>query len=217
MFNYLAVLLCTWSEYSHIFSVAQYEYKSTMSHTLSDLCVSACWSCLTLPLSTRSSELARRIKHDTQPGPEHQAGQGRKRLTVSHQKIHHLAECNLRWGLNQLSQSQLASDVLAQHTGFKCCRLSMQHPSGVMVNAAHYWWVCACSCVTVVSPHPSSGTQKKRFDRKWARSDKCWWTKKESSLERAHTHNQCKLHSWFNARWGTQSNYMYLFRAYNNL
>lgn len=50
---------------------------------------------------------------------------------------------------------------------------------------------------------PSSGTQKKRFDRKWAPSDKCWWTKRESSPERAHTHNQCKLPSSVSYQWCT--------------
>lgn len=37
-----------------------------------------------------------------------------------------------------------------------------------------------------------SGTQRKRFGRKWARSDKCWWTKKALSPEKAPTHSPCK-------------------------
>lgn len=48
------------------------------------------------------------------------------------------------------------------------------------------YWLCLLS---------SSGTQKKRFDRKWAHSGKCWWTRRALSPERDHRLSQCKLPS----------------------
>ena len=63
-------------------------------------CLSARSKLLTPPHSySQLSDLqrsARRIKHDMQSGPEQGTRRGRERLTVSHQNIHHSAECRFR-------------------------------------------------------------------------------------------------------------------------
>lgn len=97
------------------------------------------------------------------------------------------------WQLWQMTISFIGAS--AAFSAGKRCWLSAEMSQLQIIDECLY--VCECVCVSLywLCLLSSSGTQKKRFDRKWAHSGKCWWTRRALSPERDHTLSQCKLPS----------------------